>query len=107
MLERNTDLVQFGLNLGVIGREGDETGESTGSILVTLFLDEPSRRLREEDHANSENETPNELDGNRESPRSAGGFVLGGIVDDGGDEETDCDRPLITGDESTAVLIVQ
>ena len=43
VLEGNTGLIELGLELGMVGREGDQTGESTGSIFVTLLLDEPSR----------------------------------------------------------------
>ena len=106
VFEGNTDLVEFSLELGMVGREGDETGESTGGILVALLLDEPSRGLGEEDHPDGENKCPNELDRDGELPRSVSGFVLGGIVDDGGEEETDRDCPLITADESTTILIV-
>ena len=106
VLEGNADLVKFGLELGVVGREGDETGESTGGILVALPLDEPSRGLGEEDHTDGENETPHELNSDGKLPRSVTGLVFGSIVDDGGKEETDGDCPLITADESTTILIV-
>ena len=104
VFEGNTDLVEFSLELGMVGREGDETGESTGGILVALLLDEPSRGLGEEDHADGENKCPDELDRDGELPRSVSGFALGSIVDDGGEEETDRDCPLITGDDGTTVL---
>jgi len=99
VLEGNTDLVEFGLELWMIGRKGDETGESMSSIIVALFLDEPSRRLGEEDHADGENETPNKLDTDGDSPRSMTGLVLGGVVDNRREEETDGDRPLVAGDD--------
>ena len=104
VLEGNTNLIKFGLELGVVGREGDETGESTGSVLVALLLDEPSRGLGEEDHADSENKCPNELDRDGELPGSTSGLILGSIVDDGGKEEADGDCPLVTGDDGTTVL---
>ena len=106
-LERNTDLVQFGSEFGIVGWKGDETGEGAGSILVTTLLDEPPRRFWKEDHADSENETPNELKGDGKLPRSATGPVLGGVVDDGGEEKTDRDRPLITSNNSATVSAVQ
>ena len=104
VLEGNTNLIKFDLELGVVGRERNGAGESAGGLLVALLLDEPSR-LWEEDHTDSENKGPNELDSNGELPGSVSGLVLGSIVDDGS-EETEGDRPLITGDESTTVLIV-
>ena len=104
MLEGNTDLVELCLEGGMIWREGDEAGESMGSVLVALLLDEPSRGLRKEDHPDGENESPNELDSDGKPPRSVSGLVLGGIVDDCGKENTDGDRPLVTGDDGTTVL---
>ena len=68
VLEGNTDLVQFGPDLGMVWRKGDETREGNGSILVTAFLDEPSRRLGEENHADCEDKTPNELEGDGKLP---------------------------------------
>ena len=100
------DLVEFSLDLGMVGRKRDEAGKSMGSISIAPLLDEPPRGCGEEDHTDGENETPNELKGDGELPRSTSGPILGDIVDDGCKKETDGDRPLVTGDESAAVLIV-
>ena len=62
------DLVEFCTELWMIGGKGDETRECTCSILVALLLDEPSGRFGEEDHPDGENETPDELKGNGNSP---------------------------------------
>ena len=48
LLGGKTDLVKFGLELGMVGWEGNETREGTGGIGVATLLDEPSRRLGEE-----------------------------------------------------------
>jgi len=79
----------------MIRRKGDETRESTGGIFFAFLLDEPSRRLGEEDHANSEDGTPNELESDGDLPRSTRGLVLGAVVDDRGEEKTDGNRPLV------------
>ena len=76
-------------------------------IFLALLLDEPSRRLGEEDHADSEDEAPNELETDGDLPRSTSGLVLGAVVDDRGDEKTDGDRPLVTGDDGTTVLVAR
>ena len=68
LLVGNTDLVEFGLELGMVWRKGDETGESASSIFVALPLDKPSRRLGEEDHADSENGAPSKLESDGDSP---------------------------------------
>ena len=103
-LERNADLVKFGLDFGVVGRKGEKTGERTSGILVALLLDEPSRRFGEEGHTDGDNEPPNELESDGKLPRSTGGPVLCGVVDDGGEEKTDCDCPLITCHEGATVI---
>ena len=88
----------------MIRREREETGERTGGIFIALLLDKPSRRLWKEGHADSENETPNELNRDGDLPRSARALVLGGVVDDGSDEEADGDHPLIARDDGTTVF---
>jgi len=103
LLVGNTDLVELGLELRMVGREGYETREGTGCIFVALLHNEPSRRLGEKGHPDGENQSPNKLDSNRNLPRSAGGVVLGGIVDDRGDEKTDGDHPLVTGNDGATV----
>jgi len=104
VLVGDSDLVELGLDLGMVGRKGDETGESTGGISVALLLDEPSGRLGEEDHTDSENETPDKLESDGKLPRSRSWLVLGGIVDNGGKEKADGDCPLVTSDEGATVL---
>ena len=105
LLEGKTDLVELFPELGMIGWKGNETRKSTGSVFVAFLLDEPSRRFWEKDHARSENETPYELDGNRDLPRCVRVDVLGGVVDNGRDKEADGDRPLITGNDCPAVSL--
>jgi len=106
LLVGSANLFEFGPELRMIGREGDETGEGMGSIFVALLLDEPPGGLREEDHTDSEDEAPDELEGDGDLPRCTSDHVLGAVVDDGGDEKTDGDCPLVTGDDGTTVLIV-
>ena len=96
LLVGKTDLLEFGLELRMFGWEGNETGESMGGIPVAFLLDEPSGRLWEENHADSEDKPPNELDGDGDPPRRVIGSVLRGVVYHGCDEETDGDGPLIT-----------
>ena len=99
----STDLIEFGPELGVVGREGDETGESTSGVFVALLHDEPSRGFREEDHADSEDESPNKLESDGDLPGGTVLLVLGAIVDDRSKEKTDGDRPLVARDDGTTV----
>jgi len=103
LLEGKTDLVELFPKLRMIGWKGNETRKSIGSVFVALLLDEPSRRLWEKNHAKSKNETPDQLDGNRDLPRRVRVHVLGGVVYNGCEEEADGDRPLVTGNDCATV----
>ena|ERR1700753_3109073 len=95
------NFVEFSLNIRVVWWKGGETGERAGGIFVTPLLDEPSGRFWEEDHANGNNEGPDELDGDGDPPRSVRLSVFGGIVDDGSDDCADVEHPLVSGNDST------
>ena len=58
--------------------------------------------LWEPDHTNGEDECPNKLDTRGDTPSRVVIAVLCRIVDDGGEEETDGDRPLVAGDDGAA-----
>jgi hypothetical protein len=53
-----------------------------------MALDEVTRRLGEHEHAEGENTSPDELDGNRDSVRAMIVTRLGALVDYGSKEET-------------------
>ena len=97
----SADVVQLSLDLGVVSRERRKTRESTSGSLVLALLDEPTGRLREIEHAGREDERPDELDGDRDLPRGVVRAVLGCVVHDGGEQETDSDRPLVAGNDGT------
>ena len=72
------------------------------SISITHTIDTArDTHLREPDHANGENEGPDELDAGRDPPCRVIGAVLGRVVDDGGEEQADGDRPLVPGHNGT------
>lgn len=58
--------------------------------------------LGQEDHAGAEDECPNELDGDRNAPCGVAVTVLGCVVDDGRQQETDGDGPLVACDDGTS-----
>ena len=55
--------------------------------------------LGQEEHTSVENERPDELDRKRDTVRGVVRAVLGGVVDDGSEQETDGDGPLVAGDD--------
>ena len=69
LLEVGVDLLELCLNFGIIsGKAGDSAEGDNGSFIFAL-ADKPSGRLRQEEHARSENEGPDELNGNRNAVR--------------------------------------
>ena len=58
--------------------------------------------LRKPEHANEEDNCPDELNGDRNLPRGVIGTILGSIVENCSEEKADCDCPLITSNDGTA-----
>lgn len=86
--------------LGVLGLTTD-TGESVDSLFDLTALDEVARRVGEEEETDSEDDSPGELDADGDLVGLHGVHVFGSVDDAGGEEQTDGDAELVTGDEST------
>jgi len=95
------DFSKFHLNILGIDGLATKSGEGLGCLLEPASLDEVARRVWEEHQANAENESPKELDGNWDAVSSSVGTVLGGINNNGGEEDTNGDTELVTSDEGT------
>ncbi|CAG8604720.1 4149_t:CDS:2, partial [Acaulospora colombiana] len=91
------DVLEFGLDVNVVGGGTEETGERTGGGVVLVFLDEESRRFGEEEHADGEDTGPDELESDGDAVRAGVVTVLACLVDDGSEEETDS----LNGDDGT------
>jgi hypothetical protein len=76
-------------------KELDRSAHRAGKVL---------ERWRKPTYSDGENGSPGELDGNGSPPRGVVGSVLGGLVDDGGEEKTDGDGPLVETDNQTSEL---
>jgi hypothetical protein len=100
LLEVLLDLSELALDVRVVGGETNETTQSGSGIGVAPTLDEPSRGFWEENHAASEDTSPDKLDGDGDAVGGCSRLVLGSVVDDGGEEDTDGDCPLVCGDNS-------
>jgi hypothetical protein len=100
-LKVSTDLVQLELNFGVRLGETSETSDRAGSVSVTSTLDQITRRLGQEEHADGENKGPDELDGNGDAVSRVIITVLGCVQDDSSQEETDGNGPLVGTDDGT------
>lgn len=67
----------------------------TRSSLVFATLDEVARRLGQNQHAADEDDGPGKLDGDRDPVRPRVHAQRRGVVDDGGQEQTDGDGELV------------
>ena len=99
--ERSADVVQLSLDLRVVRAERRETAERMRSRIVLALLDKPTGRLGEVEHAGGEDERPDELNCDGDAPCRVVRAVLGRVVDNGGEEETDRDRPLVARNDGT------
>lgn len=75
-----------------VGRGLQDTGEGALRSLILAGGDEVTGRFREASETTGEDDGPGELNTDGDGPRSLVVAVLGGVDDDGGDEETDCGR---------------
>lgn len=95
------DLGEFSDDGGVVHVHATETSESLGSLFVAVLLDQETGGFGKNEHADDEDDSPSELDGDGDSVAASVITVLGSVVDDGGEEETDCDGELVGADDCT------
>lgn len=99
------DLGDLRLNvLGVLGLTTD-TGKGIDSVFDSALLDEVSGGVGEEEETTTKDDSPGELNTNGDLVRLHAVVLLGTVDDTGGEEETDGDTELVTGDESTTDLL--
>lgn len=115
------DFSQFGLDVFRVGGLATETGEDSTSLnskldiekkrteeIPYLFdvsvLDVETRGIRQEEHADTEDQTPGKLNSDGNSVRASVGTVFGGVGDAGSQEETDRDAELVARDDGTSDL---
>ena len=101
LLEGDANVMQLGLDLRVVLREGRKAGERASGGLVLALLDEPTGGLGEVRHAGGKDEGPDELYGYRDLPGRVILSILGCVVDDRSEEKADGDGPLVAGDDGT------
>ena len=75
--------------------QSSNPAQGLGGLVVPVLLDEEAGRLGEDAHSAKEDEGVGKLDGDGDAV-GARVVALGcGVVDDGGEEETDSDGPLV------------
>lgn len=96
------DLFQFCQNGRVVSRESSQPAERTSGFQLVSLLDQVSRGLREKRQAGDENESPGELDGDRDSIASGVVAVLRSVVYDIGQKQPDGNGKLICTHDGTS-----
>ena len=69
---------------------------------MVALLDQVAGSFWEYGHSDEKNDSPSELDSNRDSIRSGVVQVLRGVVNNGGEQQSDCNSPLIATDDCTS-----
>jgi len=96
-----SDLSQLLNKSRVVNVEAAKGRERLGSLFWAALLDEPARSLRKPDAAGEEDDSPGELNSDRDTVGASVGPVLCGVVDDSSEEKTDGDSKLVATDNGT------
>lgn len=95
-----------GVRVSLAGADATNSHQSLASRVIntgteSVLLDQVTRRVWKEQKADSKNETPGELDADRNAVLAGVLAVADSIVDTSRDQETEGDGELVSGDEST------
>jgi hypothetical protein len=98
------DLGKLGLDVVRVTGLATESGQCVAGSLNVTALDEVARRVGEEEETTTENETEDELNTDGNAVGGSAVDVLGTVVDARGQQETNGNAELVTGNESTSDL---
>lgn len=102
LLKLLTDLIDLAVDTGGVGLETSKASDVVASfILLTLSVGE-SRRLGEEENANTEKKGPEEVEAVGNSPRGAAVVVVGTPVDHLSAPNTEGDHELVARNDDTS-----
>ena len=90
------DALKLGLDIGVSFGSREEAGEGVGGIGITTTFDEVAWRFGEEEHADSEDTSPDKLNGDRNAVSRRVRTALGSLIDACTEHDADGDGPLVT-----------
>ncbi|KAI6771614.1 hypothetical protein HG531_009239 [Fusarium graminearum] len=97
-----TDLINLAVNTGGVDVETSKVGDGLASFLLLTLAVGESGGLGEEEDANSEKKSPEEVETVGDPPRSAAVVVVGAPVDHLGTPDTEGDEELVAGDNDTS-----
>ncbi|RUO96330.1 hypothetical protein BC936DRAFT_142198, partial [Jimgerdemannia flammicorona] len=96
------DFVELLLDQGVVlVPVAVETGEDDPSILITIFVEQPTGGIGHEEHTDGEDESGGGLDTERNAPRDSALHKRGAVVNPERNQDTDGNGPLLEGDQTT------
>lgn len=98
------NLSQLVLNLRVVGLNARDKSQGLGGIGLSTTAVLPARRFTHGQHAGTHDRGGDETDAHGDAPRALGLDGLGTVVDTVGDEDTEGDEQLVSGDEGTTGL---
>lgn len=98
------NLSQLGLDELGVGGLATNAAERRSSSVDSASLDKVSRRVGKEHKTTAKDNSPDELKTDGDAVGGLGLELLGAVDDTGGEEETDGDAELISGNEGTTDL---
>ena len=90
------DLSEFILNVLGVGGLTTDTAKSVGSLVKLSLLDPESGRFGQKSKTDSEDDSPQELDGNRDTVRTGITAFLSRVDDAVGEQDTNGNAELVT-----------
>lgn len=98
------NLSKLVLDVDGVHRLATDTGKGIGSLFDTAALDEVTGGVGQEEETTTKDQSPGELNGDRDAVLASVTTVLGSVADNGGKHDTEGDTELVTSDESTTDL---
>ena len=98
------DLGKLSLDKLAVCRLTTKTCKSLAGLLDATALDEVTGGVRQEEKATTKNDTPSELNADRDAVRAGTNAVPDAVVDAGRDEQTKSNAELVSSHERTAHL---
>jgi hypothetical protein len=98
------NLSKLALDVDGVLRLATDTRQGVDCAGNITLLDEVARGVGKEHETSSEDDGPGELDGDGNAVSTSVITALGGVDDDGGEQNTNGDAELVTSDEGTTDL---
>lgn len=101
-LVSSLDVLQLLKQVWVVVWKLSQSSKRVSGLSVSTLRNEESRSLRQQVHTETQDKTPQDLDGQWDSVRSRTVDLVGTLVNTSSQENTDGDSPLVTRDNGTS-----